>query len=120
MKKILILLLCQFSLLTAQIKVNYVLISWHENIESDLAGYNVYFGIDSTYLNNKISCGMNDELLLVDKLNVNQKYFFAVTAYDSTGNESEYSNIESFMLKTDIIPPEKPNQKKPIRMREEK
>lgn len=94
MKKFIIitLILC-FGILYAGTKVSYLLISWEENTDLDLAGYNLYYSQDSTNLHIKINCGLNDEWLLIDKIDINTWYYFAVTAYDSVGNESNKSKI---------------------------
>lgn len=65
-------------------------ISWNHNRESDVAGYNVYYSysyngrytlIGSTANNYFIDFGANN----------GEKYYYAVTAYDYNGNESELS-----------------------------
>ncbi|MEW6417446.1 MAG: Ser-Thr-rich GPI-anchored membrane family protein [Nitrospirota bacterium] len=56
----------------------------------DLAGYNVYYGNTSSNYSQIIDVG-NVTAYTVANLN-NGTYYFAVTAYDTSGNESEYSN----------------------------
>ncbi|MEW6417445.1 MAG: DNRLRE domain-containing protein [Nitrospirota bacterium] len=56
----------------------------------DLAGYNVYYGNTSSNYSQIIDVG-NITTYTVASLN-DGTYYFAVTAYDTSGNESEYSN----------------------------
>jgi fibronectin type 3 domain-containing protein len=67
-----------------------VTLAWDANIEPDLAGYNIYYGIKS-----------GDYTVSIDVKNVNEytvqnltpgtTYYFAATAYDDDNNESAYS-----------------------------
>jgi hypothetical protein len=66
-------------------------IFWKKNTENDLAGYNIYYSysydgkytlIGSSPKNNYIDFGVRN----------GYKYYYAVTAYDYNGNESELSN----------------------------
>jgi len=65
-------------------------ISWDENRESDLSGYNIYYSLE--YDGKYELIGNSEVNYFVDKDAVNgEKYFYAVTAYDYNGNESELS-----------------------------
>jgi Bacterial TSP3 repeat len=58
---------------------------------TDLAGYNVYYGLTSLLYGVSIDVGLTTSAAisgLVDGLT----YYFAVTAYDQAGNESAFSN----------------------------
>lgn len=88
MKYLLILLLLPTVLFSATI-------SWDANGESDLAGYKIYYGE---------SAGSYTELLDVGNVTSYQiqltpaiNYYFAVTAYDYSGNESTFSEEVSFV-----------------------
>lgn len=70
---------------------NRIDIFWDRNRESDLAGYNVYYSfsyngkytlIGSTRANSYIDDGAKN----------GETYYYAITAYDYDGNESELSN----------------------------
>ncbi len=65
-------------------------IYWNSNRENDLAGYNVYW---SDSYNGKYSLlGSTQNTSFTDDGVVNgQRYYYAVTAYDYNGNESELS-----------------------------
>ncbi|MEW6600288.1 MAG: MopE-related protein [Nitrospirota bacterium] len=58
---------------------------------NDLAGYNVYYGTSSGNYSESIDVG--DVLTYqVDNLSTGVTYYFTTTAYDTSGNESGYSN----------------------------
>ncbi|MEW6570533.1 MAG: fibronectin type III domain-containing protein [Nitrospirota bacterium] len=58
---------------------------------SDLAGYKVYYGTTSGKYSRSIDVG-NVTSYTVYNLADSATYFFAATAYDRSGNESEFSN----------------------------
>ena len=68
-----------------------VTLAWDSNAESDLAGYIVYYGTVSRNYPNSVDVGMVNSYQ-VTNLTAGQTYYFAVTAYDSQGNESAFSN----------------------------
>jgi len=57
---------------------------------TDLSGYKVYYGISSRNYSHNIDVG-NVETYGVSNL-TSETYYFAVTAYDTSANESDYSN----------------------------
>jgi hypothetical protein len=57
---------------------------------TDLAGYNIYYGTAAGDYSNSINVGKNTTYQ-VTNLRDGLTYYFAVTAYDISGNESEYS-----------------------------
>jgi hypothetical protein len=61
---------------------------------TDLAGYRIYFGTSPGIYSKNIDVG-NMTVYRINNLTDGLTYFFAVTAYDSDGNESEYSNETS-------------------------
>lgn len=66
---------------------------WNANSETDLAGYKVYHGTASRTYGPEIDVGNVTEWLIPTTLE--GEYFFAVTAYDTSGNESDYSEEAS-------------------------
>lgn len=68
-------------------------LSWNPNTEPDLAGYKVYYGTTSRSYTTSIDVG-NQTTYTVTGLGFGT-YYFAVTAYDISGNESGYSNEAS-------------------------
>lgn len=73
-------------------------IAWNQNLESDLAGYIVYYGTAS-HVYNLRSTGVllsgdgstGAPAKIISGLTNGTPYFFAVTAYDQSGNESTFS-----------------------------
>ena len=68
-----------------------MMIVWNNNKEPDVAGYKVYYGKVSRTYSNCIDVGKMTEYK-IPSLPENGVWYFAVTAYDSVGNESGYSN----------------------------
>jgi hypothetical protein len=70
-----------------------VTLTWTANRESDLAGYKVYVGTASGTYNFPGSAFVTGNVTsyTVANLPKNQTYFFAISAYDSAGNESPLS-----------------------------
>lgn len=81
-------------------------ISWSANSESDLDGYKVYYGITSGQYLSCRDVG-NSTSADIGNLGEGLTYYFAVTAYDISGNESSYSREVS------IVIPESPNSQGP-------
>lgn len=104
-----------------------VIVSWDANTEEDLSGYKIYWGNESRFVTVKVISQIPSQLdgngitLLeyqmtlessyysnsIDVGNVTQKkiqglnegtWFFACTAYDLSGNESEYSEEVSIEI----------------------
>jgi len=76
---------------------------WKQNNERDLAGYKVHYGfapdnyISSLFLWKAKKC----ELSLLN-LSENETYYIALTAYDSSGNESDFSDFVEFFADDEI------------------
>ncbi|MBN1349831.1 hypothetical protein JXJ21_10510 [candidate division KSB1 bacterium] len=67
-----------------------VYLSWYPNAESDLAGYNVYFSFSAEGTYKKIGNTTSAYFIDADVDN-GTTYYYAVTAYDNSRNESELS-----------------------------
>lgn len=80
-----------------------VLVSWDANSEDDLAGYKVHLGESSNIYPVVINAG-DTTAFLWKSLEYSKAYYFAVTAYDFSGNESEFSD-EVF-----LTTPDKPDE----------
>jgi fibronectin type III domain protein len=68
-------------------------LSWTLNSESDLAGYKIYLGTAPglyTYAGSPIVVGVTGSYTLMG-LPMGQTYYFAVSAFNSSGIESELS-----------------------------
>jgi hypothetical protein len=70
-----------------------VTLTWTANGEPDLAGYKVYVGTASGTYSFPGSAFLPGEVTsyTVSNLPKGQTYFFAISAYDSAGNESTLS-----------------------------
>ncbi len=69
---------------------NRVDLSWAQNTEDDVAGYNIY--TSSSYDGRYVLIGSTDKNYFVDLDVTNgNTYYYAVTAYDFNGNESDLS-----------------------------
>jgi hypothetical protein len=68
-----------------------VTLAWDRNAEGDVAGYKVYYGIGSRSYNWFFDVG-NATTYSVTGLTEGSTYYFAATAYDSSGLESVYSS----------------------------
>ncbi len=67
-----------------------VTLQWSPNSESDLAGYKMYYGTHSGVYDHYKNVGMTTSYH-VTHLEPNKPYYFTVTAYDTSGNESSPS-----------------------------
>jgi len=68
-----------------------VSLAWDPNTEADLAGYKIYYGNYSENYQWTVDVG-NQTTCTISNLLSGKKYYIAATAYDSFGNESDYSN----------------------------
>lgn len=85
-------------------------INWAMNSESDLAGYIVYYGTASrTYSAMSTSIGLSGDgstgapSKIIAGLLDNTAYYFGVTAYDATGNESTFSGEVSTTINVPLV-----------------
>jgi hypothetical protein len=93
-----------FALFFASVTGAYqITLSWDANSEPDLEGYVLYGRQESPcppydYIDTYPLTDLADPLNPMCKITVFEKdvvYYFAVTAYDTAGNESDFSNIIS-------------------------
>lgn len=69
----------------------YVDLRWDMSDESELAGYNLYYGKTSGRYTRRRSVGKVGSYRL-EGLNNGEVYYFAITAYDGLSRESDYSD----------------------------
>ncbi len=82
--------------------VGTVIISWDANREPDLKGYKIYYGTSSRNYSQVIDVG-NTTQYAINNLQENVPYYFAVTAYDTAGNESDFSEEVSVIFNGDNV-----------------
>ena len=76
--------------------VEQVDLNWADNIESDLAGYNVYRNVISGGPYTKITGSLLITSSYIDtSISPGTTYYYVVTAVDNGANESGYSNEDS-------------------------
>ena len=69
-------------------------LQWDANTETDLAGYKVYYGPESSPLESAVPVDVsNQTVATINGLDSNIAYKFAVSAYNTSGTESSFSNI---------------------------
>ena len=78
------------SFLLVESRAANVILSWDANTEADLAGYKVYYGTSSRVYGSPIVLGLQTSYT-VQGLTPGT-YFFSVKAYDTSGNDSGFSN----------------------------
>jgi hypothetical protein len=66
-------------------------LSWDPNSESDLAGYRLYYGYQSGAYDFSVDVGKRTSYVL-SSLQDGRRYYLAMTAYNSRGMESGFSN----------------------------
>jgi ethanolamine utilization microcompartment shell protein EutS len=74
-----------------------VTLTWIPSTDANVVGYNVYYGGTSGDYTNKISTA-NTTNTVVSGLTQGVTYYFVVTAYDSSGLESPFSNEASYAI----------------------
>ena len=70
---------------------------WNANPDPSVVGYNLYYGGASRTYTNMVSVG-NTTNATVGGLLEGKTYYFAVTAYDIDGNESDYSAEATYVV----------------------
>lgn len=77
--------------------VGAVKLAWDPSPDPSVSGYNLYYGAGSRQYTNLLSAG-NLTSLSVSNLARGQIYFFAVTAVDAAGLESDFSPEVSYYV----------------------
>ncbi|MDR4499305.1 MAG: Ig-like domain-containing protein [Candidatus Scalindua sp.] len=68
---------------------------WDPNTESNLGGYKVHYGVSSGNYDSVVNVGNQTQFILPD-FEIGATYYFAVTAYDTSDNESSFSNEATY------------------------
>ena len=82
-------------------------VNWNPNTEEDLAGYRLYVGTASGQYGEPVDVGNVTGHVMEITPEHGATYYFALTAYDTSGNESGYS-AEATCFIPDGVKPEKP------------
>lgn len=75
----------------------YVDLKWDSSVESELVGYNLYYGKTSGMYTRRRTIGRVNQYRL-DGLNNGEVYYFSITAYDSKSQESDYSDEVAIII----------------------
>jgi len=78
--------------LTAIGKDKAIDLSWKKNLESDVKVYRIYGGTSANPITKIDSVNYTDTTKTITNLTNGTTYYYRITAVDSTGNESVYSN----------------------------
>src|SRR6185437_9011938 len=73
-----------------------VSVQWTPNSDPSVIGYNVYYGGASRVYTNMLVAGNTNAT--VSGLVAGKTYFFAVTAFDAFGDESDFSDVSIFLV----------------------
>ena len=93
------------SIETSSIAADQTILAWDANTEPDLEGYVVYgkqgspdppYDYVDTYPEVDLADPLNPRAVITD-LESDLTYYFVVTAYDTEGNESGFSNVVSVL-----------------------
>jgi hypothetical protein len=68
-----------------------LLLEWDANSEPNISGYNIYYGKSTRDYDVTLDVGNWTSVTIAD-LEDNETYYFAVTAYNTIGDESGYSS----------------------------
>jgi hypothetical protein len=96
---LLILLFVILSLLVPAAHAGDVTVAWDPNPEPEVAGYKIYFGTTPGSYTVSMNAG-NITSMVISGLEAGVTYYFAAVAYDSSGNESGFSNEISYVVPT--------------------
>lgn len=100
----LFLLTCLLPILVAEATAGSVALAWDSNSEPDLAGYRIHYGTAAVPYGNLVD--VTTTSATISNLVNGVTYTFAVTAYDTSGNESVYSEPLSYTMGSSrVIPP---------------
>jgi len=72
-----------------------VTLAWNSSASANVAGYMIHYGNDCTNYTNQMDAGTNTTCT-VTGLQAGQTYYFVVSAYDSSNDESPPSNQAVF------------------------
>jgi hypothetical protein len=74
-----------------------VTLTWNPSTNSNVTGYNIYYGTTSGNYADEITAG-NATSVTITNLNYGSTYYFVATAYDNQGDESGFSNETQYIV----------------------
>lgn len=74
-----------------------VTLAWDNSTDPTVTGYNIYYGVRSRGYTNIVNAGLTNTAT-VSNLVASTTYFFAATAYNSAGLESDFSVEVSYRI----------------------
>jgi Fibronectin type III domain len=74
-----------------------VSLSWNQNSDPAITGYNIYYGTVSGAYTNNVTVG-NIAAVTIADLQAGVTYYFVATAFDAFGDESGFSNETQFIV----------------------
>jgi hypothetical protein len=84
------------------------ILSWNRNGEADLAGYRVYYGTSPISLNHIVDIGLTvtpvTPSVTLKEFQAYGTLHFAVTAYDTSNNESAFSTVVAKAVAPKFLP----------------
>ena len=83
--------------------VQSVTLAWDQSTDPNVAGYNVYYGVACHTYTNIIDVGKATNAT-ISGLAEGTTYYFAATAYNTLGLESDYSGEVAFSVPTPLPP----------------
>lgn len=84
------------------VPLDKVTVAWDPNPENDIAGYNTYLGFVGTAVTNKLTTTNTEQPVINMALDTN--YWFYVTAFNTSGLESDPSIVLTYQTKSSIPP----------------
>jgi len=99
MKKILLFLVFTilFSVTIRSVQSGSVTLAWDASPDASVTGYRIYYGVASKNYTNSVTIGNVTNVTLV-ALRPGVTYWFAATAVDGSGLESDFSNEISYHM----------------------
>jgi Fibronectin type III domain len=79
-------------------------LSWNPSVDSNVAGYKIYYGVASQVYTNSVDVG-NVTNAIITGLSENTTYFFAAKTYDASSVESDFSNETVYSTMPAILTP---------------
>lgn len=91
--------------LTSSVSAESAILAWSENNEPDLAGYRIHYGTASRNYGPPVDVGKQTSRTLTG-LTAGATYYFSLTAYDSSLNESPFSaEVTKTISAPDLVAP---------------